>query len=256
MTSSGTKRRCVRPSTRRSVDPTSPLRSSLPGDGSSARSSRIDSPLAACSWRGMRRILFRRRAAASARTRASTTRTTSRGSCRASCRASPRPGFSRATMPSDRPVAWGRLEQNIRTAGTSAKYAAGVADGVAILDEAAIEFGELYRSTAASSVPGPELPLRGARPDEWAGQPEHACSPHRLGPTGPASACPRSTSSSEAGSCSQTPLAGSKPRRWLATGSASPFRVLRLGVGDRGRGFYLVPGALRHRTRRRVADQT
>ena len=67
-----------------------------------------------------------------------------------------------------RPVAWGRLEQTFARPDY-AKYAAGVAEGVAILDEAAMEFGELYRSTAVIGA-GKELPSA-ARPDEWAGQP-------------------------------------------------------------------------------------
>ena len=67
-----------------------------------------------------------------------------------------------------RPVAWGRLEQTF-VRPDYAKHAGGVADGVAILDEAAMEFGQLYRSTAVIGA-GAELPPA-ARPDEWAGQP-------------------------------------------------------------------------------------
>ena len=67
-----------------------------------------------------------------------------------------------------RPVAWGRLEQTF-VRPDYAKHARGVADGVAILDEAAMEFGQLYRSSAVLGA-GAELPPA-ARPDEWAGQP-------------------------------------------------------------------------------------
>jgi putative polyketide hydroxylase len=67
-----------------------------------------------------------------------------------------------------RPVAWGRLEQTFARPDY-ARYSTGVAGGVAILDEAAMEFGELYRSTAVIGA-GTELPSA-ARPDEWAGQP-------------------------------------------------------------------------------------
>ncbi len=67
-----------------------------------------------------------------------------------------------------RPVAWGRLEQTF-VRPDYAKHARGVADGVSILDEAAMEFGQLYRSTAVIGA-GAQLPPA-ARPDEWAGQP-------------------------------------------------------------------------------------
>ena len=67
-----------------------------------------------------------------------------------------------------RPVAWGRLEQTFARPDY-AKYAAGVADGVAILDETAMELGQLYRSTAVIGA-GAELPPA-ARPEVWAGQP-------------------------------------------------------------------------------------
>jgi putative polyketide hydroxylase len=67
-----------------------------------------------------------------------------------------------------RPVAWGRLEQTFARPDY-AKYAPRVADGVAILDEAAMEFGQLYRSTGVIGA-GSELPAA-ARPEEWAGQP-------------------------------------------------------------------------------------
>jgi putative polyketide hydroxylase len=67
-----------------------------------------------------------------------------------------------------RPIAWTRLEQTF-VRPDYAKYAPDVAAGVAILDEAAVEFGQLHRSTAVISA-GSELP-RAARPDEWKGQP-------------------------------------------------------------------------------------
>ncbi len=67
-----------------------------------------------------------------------------------------------------RPVAWGRLEQTF-VRPDYAKHARGVADGVPILDEAAMELGQLYRSTAVIGA-GPELP-HAATPAVWAGQP-------------------------------------------------------------------------------------
>jgi putative polyketide hydroxylase len=67
-----------------------------------------------------------------------------------------------------RPVAWGRLEQTFVRADY-AKHARGVAAGVSILDEAAMEFGQLYRSSAVLGA-GAELPPA-ASPDAWAGQP-------------------------------------------------------------------------------------
>jgi putative polyketide hydroxylase len=67
-----------------------------------------------------------------------------------------------------RPVAWGRLEQTF-VRPDYAKHAAGVADRVTILDEAAMEFGQLYRSTAIVGA-GAELPAA-ASPAEWVGQP-------------------------------------------------------------------------------------
>jgi putative polyketide hydroxylase len=67
-----------------------------------------------------------------------------------------------------RPVAWGRLQQTFARPDY-ARHAAGIAEGVAILEEAAVELGELYRSTAVLGA-GDELPAA-ARPDEWAGQP-------------------------------------------------------------------------------------
>lgn len=66
------------------------------------------------------------------------------------------------------PVAWTRLEQTFARPDY-ARHATGVAEGVAILDDQAMEFGQLYRSTAVLGA-GPELPPA-ARPDAWAGQP-------------------------------------------------------------------------------------
>ena len=64
-----------------------------------------------------------------------------------------------------RPAAWTRLEQTFARPDY-AKHARGFADGVAILDEVAIELGQLYRNLATD----PTLP-EAARPDEWKGQP-------------------------------------------------------------------------------------
>ena len=67
-----------------------------------------------------------------------------------------------------RPIAWTRLEQTF-VRPDYAKYAPDVAAGVAILDEAAVEFGQLHRSAAVIGAGG-DLPPA-ARPDEWKGQP-------------------------------------------------------------------------------------
>lgn len=64
-----------------------------------------------------------------------------------------------------RPVAWTRLEQTFARPDYAA-FARGFADGVEILDETAIELGQLYRTLADD----PSLP-DAARPDEWRGQP-------------------------------------------------------------------------------------
>lgn len=66
-----------------------------------------------------------------------------------------------------RPVAWVRLQQTFARPDY-AREAAGIADGVKLFDDAAMEFGQLYRSSAVLGA-GPELP-DAARPDEWAGQ--------------------------------------------------------------------------------------
>ena len=66
------------------------------------------------------------------------------------------------------PVAWSRLEQTFARADYAA-HAPDVARGVPILDDDAMEFGQLYRSSAVLGA-GAELPAA-ARPDEWAGQP-------------------------------------------------------------------------------------
>jgi putative polyketide hydroxylase len=66
------------------------------------------------------------------------------------------------------PVAWTRLEQTFARPDY-AKLAPELAAGVAILDDAAMELGQLYRSTAVLGA-GDELPAA-ARPDQWAGQP-------------------------------------------------------------------------------------
>ena len=67
-----------------------------------------------------------------------------------------------------RPIAWLRHNQTFARPDYKA-HAAGVADGVAILDDAAIEFGQLYRSNAVIGAT-PALPAA-LRPEQWAGQP-------------------------------------------------------------------------------------
>lgn len=64
-----------------------------------------------------------------------------------------------------RPAAWTRLEQTFARPDY-ARHARGFADGVALLDEVAIELGQLYRNLASD----PKLP-EAARPDEWKGEP-------------------------------------------------------------------------------------
>jgi len=66
------------------------------------------------------------------------------------------------------PVAWTRLEQTFARPDYAA-YSSDVAAGVAILDDDAMELGQLYRSPAVIGA-GAELPAA-APPDEWAGQP-------------------------------------------------------------------------------------
>jgi putative polyketide hydroxylase len=66
------------------------------------------------------------------------------------------------------PVAWGRLEQTFARPDYAA-HGPEIAKGVAILDDSAMEFGQIYRSSAVLGA-GAELPTA-ARPDEWAGQP-------------------------------------------------------------------------------------
>jgi len=66
------------------------------------------------------------------------------------------------------PVAWGRLEQTFARPDYAA-HGPELAKGVAILDDSALEFGQIYRSSAVLGA-GSELPSA-ARPDEWAGQP-------------------------------------------------------------------------------------
>lgn len=69
--------------------------------------------------------------------------------------------------PERRPVAWTRLEQTFARPDY-AQYAGEFA-GLPLIDEAAIELGQLYRSAGILGA-GPELPAA-ALPDAWAGQP-------------------------------------------------------------------------------------
>jgi 2-polyprenyl-6-methoxyphenol hydroxylase-like FAD-dependent oxidoreductase len=64
-----------------------------------------------------------------------------------------------------RPAAWTRLEQTFARPDYAA-HARGFADGVTVLDEVAVELGQLYRNLAND----PALP-EAARPDQWKGQP-------------------------------------------------------------------------------------
>lgn len=66
-----------------------------------------------------------------------------------------------------RPIAWTRLEQTFARPDYAKHSDAYV--GHPILDEIAIELGQLYRSEGILGA-GPELPAA-ARPDEWKGQP-------------------------------------------------------------------------------------
>lgn len=75
-----------------------------------------------------------------------------------------------------RPVAWIRFQQ-IFARSDYGRYAGDALGATPLLDEAAIEFGELYRSSIIEGI-SPDLPL--ARPpDEWRGQPGTRA-PHRV----------------------------------------------------------------------------
>lgn len=67
-----------------------------------------------------------------------------------------------------RPIAWLRHEQIFARADYKARVDTGKAD-VPIIDDDAMELGQLYRSSAVLDA-GADLP-RAARPDEWVGQP-------------------------------------------------------------------------------------
>jgi 2-polyprenyl-6-methoxyphenol hydroxylase-like FAD-dependent oxidoreductase len=67
-----------------------------------------------------------------------------------------------------RPIAWLRHEQIFARADYKARLQTAVAD-VPIIDDDAMEFGQLYRSAAVLDA-GQELP-RALRPEQWAGQP-------------------------------------------------------------------------------------
>lgn len=67
-----------------------------------------------------------------------------------------------------RPVAW-RRHQQIFARPDYAKDAQGWAKDELVIDDDAMEFGQLYRSTAVIGA-GPDLP-DAKRPDEWRGQP-------------------------------------------------------------------------------------
>lgn len=73
-----------------------------------------------------------------------------------------------------RPIAWLRHQQIFARNDYKAE-AAGASEGVRILDDDAMEFGQLYRSAAVLGA-GDDLPPA-ARPEEWAGQPG-ARAPH------------------------------------------------------------------------------
>ena len=67
-----------------------------------------------------------------------------------------------------RPIAWLRHEQIFARADYKTRLKTAVAD-VTIINDDAMELGQLYRSTAVLGA-GPELP-RALPPDQWAGQP-------------------------------------------------------------------------------------
>jgi 2-polyprenyl-6-methoxyphenol hydroxylase-like FAD-dependent oxidoreductase len=67
-----------------------------------------------------------------------------------------------------RPIAWLRHQQIFARPDYKA-HAAGVAAGVPVIDDDAMEFGQLYRSNAVLGA-GAELPPA-LRPEQWAGQP-------------------------------------------------------------------------------------
>jgi putative polyketide hydroxylase len=67
-----------------------------------------------------------------------------------------------------RPIAWLRHNQIFARPDYKA-FGGGVSDGVAIIDDDAMEFGQLYRSKAVAGVT--ELLPPALRPEQWAGQP-------------------------------------------------------------------------------------
>jgi putative polyketide hydroxylase len=67
-----------------------------------------------------------------------------------------------------RPIAWLRHEQIFARADYKARIDAPVSDA-AVIDDDAMELGQLYRSAAVIGA-GPDLPPA-QRPDQWAGQP-------------------------------------------------------------------------------------
>ena len=69
-----------------------------------------------------------------------------------------------------RPIAWTRLAQTFARPDYAA-HARGFADGVTILDETAIELGQLYRNIAEAAGPGANALPEAATPDAWRGQP-------------------------------------------------------------------------------------
>jgi putative polyketide hydroxylase len=74
-----------------------------------------------------------------------------------------------ATYSAERqPIGWLRLQQTFARPDYAAD-SRGIADGVKILDEMAMELGQLYRSSAVIGA-GEDLPPA-RKPDEWAGQP-------------------------------------------------------------------------------------
>jgi len=93
-----------------------------------------------------------------------------------------------------RPIAWLRHQQIFARSDYQA-LANGTARDTPIIDDEAMELGQLYRSTAVLGAGSDLLPAR--RPAEWAGQPARAR--RTRGSPSVASAAPRSICGSDRG---------------------------------------------------------
>lgn len=126
-----------------------------------------------------------------------------------------------------RPIAWTRLEQTFARPDYAKHSKAYL--GHPILDETAIELGQLYRSAGILGA-GPDLPVA-ARPDEWKGQPGTRAPHVRL-----------SANSSTLDLFGKGWVLITADDRWIGVANALPIDVVRLspenteafGIGDHG----------------------